>query len=139
MATLFTIGQQTGSKRYSSWNVNSPDINIDNVDISNIYTEYDLTAIGGSRTVKNNVGCLRTTKSFHVMNKAVWTFNFRYDITSVNVVWKTSQNASAELHQNDNWVSINGRTVTLQTNIAQDYGSCYILLLVNEPDRKSVV
>ena len=48
MATLFTIGQQTGSKRYSSWNVASSDINIDNVDVSNIYTEYDLTALVGT-------------------------------------------------------------------------------------------
>ena len=135
MATLFTIGQQTGSKRYSSWNVSSSDFNIDDVDISNIYTDYDLTALGESRTVKNNVGCLRTTKPFRVMNGAVWTFNFRYDITSVHLLWKTSQSASAELRQNDNWVSIsaNRRTVTLHTDVFQDYGNCYMLLLVNEP------
>lgn len=133
MATFFSIGMQTGSKRYSSWNVSSSDFDIDSVDISNVYTDYDLTALGGSGTVKNNVGCLRTTKTYQVMNRAVWTFNFRYDITSVNVLWKTSQSASASINRNDEWVSINGRTVTLQTNLAQDYGSCYILLLVNEP------
>ena len=133
MATFFSIGLQTGSKRYSSWNVSSRDFDIDSVDISNVYTDYDLTALGGSRTVKNDVGCLRTTKTYQVMNKAVWTFNFRYDITSVNVLWKTSQNVSAVINRNDNWVSINGRSVTLQTDLAQDYGSCYILLLVNEP------
>ena len=133
MATFFSIGQQTGSKRYSSWNVASSDFDIDSVDISNVYTDYDLTALGGSKTVKNNVGCLRTTKTYQVMNRAVWTFNFRYDITSVNVLWKTSQSASEPINRNDEWVSINGRTVTLQTNLAQDYGSCYILLLVNEP------
>lgn len=133
MATFFTVGLQTGTKRYSSWNVTSPDFDIDSVDVSNVYTEYDLTALGGSRTVKNNVGCLRTTKTYHVLNKAVWTFNFRYDITSVNVLWKTSQNVSAEIRTNNDWVSINGRTVTLQTDLAQDYGNCYVLLLVNEP------
>ena len=133
MATFFTVGMQTGSKRYSSWSVSSPDFDIDSVDVSNVYTDYDLTALGGSRTVKNNVGCLRTTKTYQVMNRAVWTFNFRYDITSVNVLWKTSQSASASIIRNDDWVSINGRTVTLQTNLAQDYGNCYILLLVNEP------
>ena len=133
MATFFSIGMQTGSKRYSSWNVSSSDFDIDSVDISNVYTDYDLTALGGSKTVKNNVGCLRTTKTYQVMNRAVWTFNFRYDITSVNVLWKTSQNVSAPIIRNDEWVSINGRTVTLQTNLAQDYGNCYILLLVNEP------
>ena len=133
MATFFSIGLQTGTKRYSSWNVSSSDFDIDSVDISNVYTDYDLTALGGSRTVKNDVGCLRTTKTYRVMNKAVWTFNFRYDITSVNVLWKTSQSASASINRNDEWVTINGRTVTLQTNLAQDYGSCYILLLVNEP------
>ena len=133
MATFFSIGQQTGSKRYSSWSVSSSDFDIDSVDISNVYTDYDLTALGGSGTVKNSVGCLRTTKTYQVMNRAVWTFNFRYDITSVNVLWKTSQSASASINRNDEWVTINGRTVTLQTNLAQDYGSCYILLLVNEP------
>ena len=133
MATFFSIGMQTGSKRYSSWNVSSSDFDIDSVDISNVYTDYDLTTLGGSKTVKNNVGCLRTTKTYQVMNRAVWTFNFRYDITSVNVLWKTSQNVSAPIIRNDEWVSINGRTVTLQTNLAQDYGNCYILLLVNEP------
>ena len=133
MATFFSIGMQTGSKRYSSWNVSSSDFDIDSVDISNVYTDYDLTTLGGSKTVKNNVGCLRTTKTYQVMNRAVWTFNFRYDITSVNVLWKTSQNVSAPIIRNDDWVSINGRTVTLQTNLAQDYGNCYILLLVNEP------
>ena len=133
MATFFSIGLQTGTKRYSSWNVSSPDFDIDSVDISNVYTDYDLTTLGGSRTVKNNVGCLRTTKTYQVMNKAVWTFNFRYDITSVNVLWKTSQSASASIIRNDEWVSINGRTVTLQTNLTQDYSNCYILLLVNEP------
>ena len=132
MATFFSIGMQTGSKRYSSWNVSSSDFDIDSVDISNVYTDYDLTSLGGSKTVKNNVGCLRTTKTYQVMNRAVWTFNFRYDITSVNVLWKTSQNVSAPIIRNDDWVSINGRTVTLQTNLAQDYGNCYILLLVNE-------
>ena len=133
MATFFTVGLQTGTKRYSSWNVTSPDFDIDSVDVSNVYTDYDLTALGGSRTVKNNVGCLRITRTHHVLNKAVWTFNFRYDITSVNVLWKTSQNVSAEIRTNNDWVSINGRTVTLQTDLAQDYGNCYVLLLVNEP------
>ena len=133
MATFFTVGMQTGSKRYSSWSVSSPDFDIDSVDISNVYTDYDLTALGGSRTVKNNVGCLRTTKTYHVLNKAVWTFNFRYDITSVNVLWKTSQSASAEIRTNNDWVTINGRTVTLKTDLFQDYGNCYVLLLVNEP------
>lgn len=133
MATFFSIGMQTGSKRYSSWKVSSRDFDIDSVDVSNVYTDFDLTALGGSKTVKNNVGCLRTTKTYQVMNKAVWTFNFRYDITSVNVLWKTSQSASASINRNDEWVSINGRTVTLQTNLTQDYGNFYILLLVNEP------
>ena len=135
MATLFTVGLQTGAKRYSSWNVNSSDFDIDSVDISNIYTDYDLTALGGSRTVKNNVGCLRTTKPFRVMNNAIWTFNFRYDITSVHLLWKTSQNVSAEIRQNDDWLSIsaNRRTITLHTDVFQDYGNCYMLLLVNEP------
>ena len=133
MATFFTVGLQTGAKRYSSWNVNSPDFNADNVDISSVYADYDLTALGGSRTVKNNVGCLRITKTHHVLNNAVWTFNFRYDITSVNVLWKTSQKVSAEIRTNNDWVTINGRTVTLKTDLFQDYGNCYILLLVNEP------
>lgn len=133
MATFFSIGMQTGSKRYSSWNVSSSDFDIDSVDIGNVYTDFDLTALGGSGTVKNNVGCLRTTKTYQVMNRAVWTFNFRYDITSVNVLWKTSQSAEAPINRNDDWLSINGRTVTLQTNLMQDYGSCYILLLVNQP------
>ena len=35
MATFFTVGLQTGAKRYSSWNVSSPDFDIDSVDISN--------------------------------------------------------------------------------------------------------
>ena len=133
MATFFSIGLQTGAKRYSSWNVTSTDFDIDSVDVSNVTSDFDLTALGGSKTVKNNVGCLRATKTYQVMNRAVWTFNFRYDITSVNVLWKTSQNVSASINRNDEWVSINGRTVTLQTNLAQDYGNCYILLLVNEP------
>ena len=133
MATFFTVGLQTGAKRYSSWNVNSPDFNIDNVDISTVYANYDLTALGGSRTVQNNVGCLRITKPHHVLNNAVWTFNFRYDITSVNVLWKTSQKVSAEIRTNNDWVTINGRTVTLKTDLFQDYGNCYVLLLVNEP------
>ena len=133
MATFFSIGLQTGSKRYSSWNVSSRDFDMDSVDVSNVTSDFDLTALGGSKTVKNNVGCLRTTKTHHVLNKAVWTFNFRYDITSVNVLWKTSQNVSASINRNDNWVSINGRSVTLQTNLTQDYSNCYILLLVNEP------
>lgn len=133
MATFFSIGMQTGSKRYSSWNVSSPDFDIDSVDVSNVTADFDLTALGGSKSVKNNVGCLRTTKTYRVMNKAVWTFNFRYDITSVNVLWKTSQSTSAPINRNDEWVSINGRTVTLQTNLTQDYSNCYILLLVNEP------
>ena len=133
MATFFTVGLQTGAKRYSSWNVASPDFDIDNVDISNVYADYDLTALGGSRTVKNNVGCLRITRTHHVLNSAVWTFNFRYDITSVNVLWKTSQNVSAEIRTNNDWVTINGRTVTLKTDLFQDYGNCYLLLLVNEP------
>ena len=133
MATFFTVGLQTGAKRYSSWNVNSPDFNADNVDISSVYADYDLTALGGSRTVKNNVGCLRITKTHHVLNNAVWTFNFRYDITSVNVLWKTSQKVSAEIRTNNDWVTVNGRTVTLKTDLFQDYGNCYILLLVNEP------
>ena len=133
MATFFTVGLQTGAKRYSSWNVNSPDFNIDDVDVSSVYANYDLTALGGSRTVQNNVGCLRITKTHHVLNNAVWTFNFRYDITSVNVLWKTSQKVSAEIRTNNDWVTINGRTVTLHTDLFQDYGNCYILLLVNEP------
>ena len=133
MATFFTVGLQTGAKRYSSWNVTSPDFDIDNVDISTVYANYDLTALGGSRTVQNNVGCLRITRPHHVLNNAVWTFNFRYDITSVNVLWKTSQSVSAEIRTNNDWVSINGRTVTLKTDLFQDYGNCYILLLVNEP------
>ena len=133
MATFFTVGLQTGAKRYSSWNVTSPDFDIDNVDISTVYADYDLTALGGSRTVKNNVGCLRITRTHHVLNNAVWTFNFRYDITSVNVLWKTSQNVSAEIRTNNDWVTINGRTVTLKTDLFQDYGNCYLLLLVNEP------
>ena len=133
MATFFAIGLQTGSSKYKSWSVSSPDFDKDYVDTGSVYANYDLTALGGSRTVKNDVGCLRTTKTYQVMNRAVWTFNFDYDITSVNVLWKTSQNVSASVNRNDNWVSINGRTVTLQTNVAQDYGSCYILLLVNEP------
>ena len=133
MATFFTVGLQTGAKRYSSWNVTSPDFNIDNVDISSVYADYDLTALGGSRTVKNNVGCLRITRTHHVLNNAVWTFNFRYDITSVNVLWKTSQNVSAEIRTNNDWVTIKGRTVTLKTDLFQDYGNCYLLLLVNEP------
>lgn len=133
MATFFSIGMQTGSKRYSSWKLSSPDFDIDSVDVSNVTADFDLTALGGSKTVKNNVGCLRTTKTYQVMNKAVWTFNFRYDITSVNVLWKTSQSTSASINRNDEWVSINGRTVTLQTNLTQDYGNFYILLLVNEP------
>ena len=133
MATFFTVGLQTGAKRYSSWNVTSPDFNIDNVDVSTVYADYDLTALGGSRTVKNNVGCLRITKTHHVLNNAVWTFNFRYDITSVNVLWKTSQKVSAEIRTNNDWVTINGRTVTLKTDLFQDYGNCYVLLLVNEP------
>ena len=133
MATFFTVGLQTGAKRYSSWNVSSPDFNIDNVDVSTVYADYDLTALGGSRTVKNNVGCLRITKTHHVLNNAVWTFNFRYDITSVNVLWKTSQKVSAEIRTNNDWVTINGRTVTLHTDLFQDYGNCYVLLLVNEP------
>ena len=133
MATFLTVGLQTGAKRYSSWNVTSPDFDIDSVDISNVYTDYDLTALGGSRTVKNNVGCLRTTKTYQVMNRAVWTFNFRYDITSVNVLWKTSQKVSDNIRTNNDWVTINGRTVTLKTDLFQDYGNCYILLLINEP------
>lgn len=133
MATFFSIGMQTGSKRYSSWKVSSTDFDIDSVDVSNVTADFDLTALGGSKTVKNNVGCLRTTKTYQVMNRAVWTFNFRYDITSVNVLWKTSQSTSASINRNDEWVSINGRTVTLQTNLTQDYGNFYILLLVNEP------
>ena len=133
MATFFTVGLQTGAKRYSSWNVTSPDFSVDNVDISSVYANYDLTALGGSRTVQNNVGCLRITKTHHVLNNAVWTFNFRYDITSVNVLWKTSQKVSAEIRTNNDWVTINGRTVTLKTDLFQDYGNCYILLLVNEP------
>ena len=133
MATFFTVGLQTGAKRYSSWNVTSPDFGIDNVDISSVYADYDLTALGGSRTVKNNVGCLRITKTHHVLNNAVWTFNFRYDITSVNVLWKTSQKVSDKIRTNNDWVTINGRTVTLHTDLFQDYGNCYILLLVNEP------
>lgn len=133
MATFFSIGMQTGSKRYSSWKVTSPDFDIDSVDVSNVTADFDLTALGGSKSVKNNIGCLRTTKTYQVMNRAVWTFNFRYDITSVNVLWKTSQSASASINRNDEWVSINGRTVTLQTNLTQDYSNCYILLLVNEP------
>ena len=133
MATFFTVGLQTGAKRYSSWNVTSPDFSIDDVDISSVYANYDLTALGGSRTVQNNVGCLRITRTHHVLNNAVWTFNFRYDITSVNVLWKTSQKASDNIRTNNDWVTINGRTVTLHTDLFQDYGNCYILLLVNEP------
>ena len=133
MATFFTVGLQTGAKRYSSWNVNSPDFNVDNVDVSTVYADYDLTALGGSRTVKNNVGCLRITRTHHVLNSAVWTFNFRYDITSVNVLWKTSQKVSDNIRTNNDWVTINGRTVTLKTDLFQDYGNCYVLLLVNEP------
>ena len=133
MSTFFTVGLQTGAKRYSSWNVASPDFNIDSVDISTVYADYDLTALGGSRTVKNNVGCLRITRTHHVLNSAVWTFNFGYDITSVNVLWKTSKEVSAEIRTNNDWVTINGRTVTLKTDLAQDYGKCYLLLLVNEP------
>ena len=133
MATFFTVGLQTGAKRYSSWNVASPDFNIDNVDISSVYANYDLTALGGSRTVQNNVGCLRITKPHHVLNNAIWTFNFRYDITSVNVLWKTSQKVSDNIRTNNDWVTINGRTVTLHTDLFQDYGNCYVLLLVNEP------
>ena len=133
MATFFSIGQQSGTKRYSSWNVSSSDFDMDSVDIGNVTAEFDLTTLGGSGTVKNNIGNLKTTKTYQVMNKAVWTFNFRYDITSVNVLWKTSQSASASINRNDEWVTINGRTVTLQTNLMQDYGSCYILLLVNQP------
>ena len=133
MATFFTVGLQTGAKRYSSWSVTSPDFNVDNVDISSVYANYDLTALGGSRTVQNNVGCLRITKTHHVLNNAVWTFNFRYDITSVNVLWKTSQKVSDNIRTNNDWVTINGRTVTLKTDLFQDYGNCYILLLVNEP------
>lgn len=133
MATFFSIGMQTGSKRYSSWSLSSTDFDIDSVDVSNVTADFDLTALGGSKSVKNNVGCLRTTKTYQVMNRAVWTFNFRYDITSVNVLWKTSQSASASINRNDEWVSINGRTVTLQTNLTREYGNFYILLLVNEP------
>ena len=133
MATFFTVGLQTGAKRYSSWNVASPDFGVDDVDISTVYADYDLTALGGSRTVKNNVGCLRITRTHHVLNNAVWTFNFRYDITSVNVLWKTSQKVSDNIRTNNDWVTINGRTVTLHTDLFQDYGNCYILLLVNEP------
>ena len=133
MATFFTVGLQTGAKRYSSWNVTSPDFSVDDVDISSVYANYDLTALGGSRTVQNNVGCLRITKTHHVLNNAVWTFNFRYDITSVNVLWKTSQKVSDNIRTNNDWVTINGRTVTLHTDLFQDYGNCYVLLLVNEP------
>ena len=133
MATFFTVGLQTGAKRYSSWNVTSPDFSIDDVDISSVYANYDLTALGGSRTVQNNVGCLRITRTHHVLNNAVWTFNFRYDITSVNVLWKTSQKVSDNIRTNNDWVTINGRTVTLHTDLFQDYGNCYVLLLVNEP------
>ena len=133
MATFFTVGLQTGAKRYSSWSVTSPDFSVDNVDISSVYANYDLTALGGSRTVQNNVGCLRITKPHHVLNNAVWTFNFRYDITSVNVLWKTSQKVSDSIRTNNDWVTINGRTVTLHTDLFQDYGNCYVLLLVNEP------
>ena len=133
MATFFTVGLQTGAKRYSSWNVTSPDFGIDDVDISSVYANYDLTALGGNRTVQNNVGCLRITRTHHVLNGAVWTFNFRYDITSVNVLWKTSQKVSDKIRTNNDWVTINGRTVTLHTDLFQDYGNCYILLLVNEP------
>ena len=133
MATFFTVGLQTGAKRYSSWNVTSPDFSVDDVDISSVYANYDLTALGGSRTVQNNVGCLRITKTHHVLNGAVWTFNFRYDITSVNVLWKTSQKVSDNIRTNNDWVTINGRTVTLHTDLFQDYGNCYVLLLVNEP------
>ena len=133
MATFFTVGLQTGAKRYSSWNVTSPDFSVDDVDISSVYANYDLTALGGSRTVQNNVGCLRITKTHHVLNNAVWTFNFRYDITSVNVLWKTSQKVSDSIRTNNDWVTINGRTVTLHTDLFQDYGNCYVLLLVNEP------
>ena len=133
MATFFTVGLQTGAKRYSSWNVTSPDFSVDNVDISTVYANYDLTALGGSRTVQNNVGCLRITKPHHVLNNAVWTFNFRYDITSVNVLWKTSQKVSDNIRTNNDWVTIKGRTVTLHTDLFQDYGNCYVLLLVNEP------
>ena len=133
MATFFTVGLQTGAKRYSSWNVTSPDFSVDDVDISSVYANYDLTALGGSRTVQNNVGCLRITKTHHVLNNAVWTFNFRYDITSVNVLWKTSQKVADKIRTNNDWVTINGRTVTLHTDLFQDYGNCYILLLVNEP------
>ena len=133
MATFFTVGLQTGAKRYSSWNVTSPDFSVDDVDISSVYANYDLTALGGSRTVQNNVGCLRITRTHHVLNNAVWTFNFRYDITSVNVLWKTSQKVSDNIRTNNDWVTINGRTVTLHTDLFQDYGNCYVLLLVNEP------
>ena len=133
MATFFTVGLQTGAKRYSSWNVTSPDFSVDNVDVSTVYANYDLTALGGSRTVQNNVGCLRITKTHHVLNNAIWTFNFRYDITSVNVLWKTSQKVSEKIRTNNDWVTINGRTVTLHTDLFQDYGNCYVLLLVNEP------
>ena len=133
MATFFTVGLQTGAKRYSSWNVTSPDFSVDDVDISTVYANYDLTTLGGSRTVQNNVGCLRITKTHHVLNNAVWTFNFRYDITSVNVLWKTSQKVSDNIRTNNDWVTINGRTITLHTDLFQDYGNCYVLLLVNEP------
>ena len=133
MATFFTVGLQTGTKRYSSWNVTSPDFSVDDVDISTVYANYDLTTLGGSRTVQNNVGCLRITKTHHVLNNAVWTFNFRYDITSVNVLWKTSQKVSDNIRTNNDWVTINGRTITLHTDLFQDYGNCYVLLLVNEP------
>ena len=42
MATFFSIGQQTGSKRYSSWSVSSSDFDIDSVDISNVYYDSNL-------------------------------------------------------------------------------------------------
>ena len=57
MATFFAIGLQTGSSKYKSWSVSSPDFDKDYVDSGSVYANYDLTALGGSRTVKNDVGC----------------------------------------------------------------------------------
>ena len=133
MATYFTIGLQTGATKYTSWNVASTSFDKDNVSDGSVYANYDLSAFGGSRTVKNNVGCLNTTKVYSIMNNAEWSFNFGYAVTSVNVLWKTSQNVTANTYRADEWATIDGNTVKLKTQLPNDFGSCYILLLVNEP------
>ena len=133
MATYYTIGLQTGATKYTSWNVASTSFDKDSVSDGSVYSNYDLSAFGGDKTVKNEVGNLTTTKVYTVMNNAEWTFNFGYAITSVNVLWKTSQSLTANTYRADEWATIDGQSIKLKTQLPKDYGSCYILLIVNEP------